>query len=209
MLEQWLAPMTLADFNRDLLRAAPYARPDAARETAKLIDWSALGGVLADAAVDVLVVAQGNAVDQPRPRDLNALRALIQSGIGIVVREVERTGGVFAETASSFARELGGPARLHLFVTPAGTHGFGWHYDREEVFIAQLSGVKNYFFRANTVTRDIQNDPMDFSAFQREASPVGTTTLVGGDWLYVPSGWWHVAECVEDSLSMSLGVMLA
>ena len=68
--------------------------------------------------------------------------------------------------------------------------------------------MKNYFFRANTVTQDVKNDAMDFAGIRREASPIGTATLIRGDWLYIPSGWWHVAQCVEDSLSMSLGVWL-
>jgi hypothetical protein len=32
--------------------------------------------------------------------------------------------------------------------------------------------------------------------------------LIAGDWLYVPARWWHVAKCVEDSLSISLGVFV-
>jgi ribosomal protein L16 Arg81 hydroxylase len=30
--------------------------------------------------------------------------------------------------------------------------------------------------------------------------------LIGGDWLYIPARWWHGAKCIEDSLSISLGL---
>jgi hypothetical protein len=56
-----------------------------------------------------------------------------------------------------FARELGGEAQIQLFVTPGGTHGFGWHDHR----------------------------------FRSEDSPLGTATLIAGDWLYIPPGWWQ------------------
>ncbi len=38
---------------------------------------------------------------------------------------------------------------------------------------------------------------------------MGTVRLCAGDWLYLPGRWWHVAKCVEDSLSISVGVLPA
>jgi ribosomal protein L16 Arg81 hydroxylase len=34
-----------------------------------------------------------------------------------------------------------------------------------------------------------------------------SSRLVAGDWLYLPARWWHLVKCVEDSLSISVGVM--
>src|SRR5947199_5431507 len=34
-------------------------------------------------------------------------------------------------------------------------------------------------------------------------------SLIPGDWLYVPRGWWHCARATEDSLSLSIGVLTA
>jgi ribosomal protein L16 Arg81 hydroxylase len=33
-----------------------------------------------------------------------------------------------------------------------------------------------------------------------------TSRLLPGDWLHVPARWWHMAKCLEDSLSISVGV---
>ena len=41
----------------------------------------------------------------------------------------------------------------------------------------------------------------------RETSPIYTARLEPGDWLYIPSRWWHLVKCVTDSLSISTGVM--
>jgi len=126
----------------------------------------------------------------------------------MVARKAEREDPALAELALSFAQDLGGEAHVQVFVTPGGTHGFGWHYDREDVFIAQTCGRKDYFFRQNTVITDVLHEAMDFEPLRRESSPVGSATLIPGDWLYLPSGWCHMAKCVEDSLSISIGVLL-
>ena len=97
--------------------------------------------------------------------------------------------------------------RVQLFVTPAETHGFGWHSDDEDVFIVQTEGSKNNFFRDNigraSSTARRRNR---FHQFGREASAIRTARLIAGDWLYIPARWWHVAKCVEDSLSISVGI---
>ena len=41
--------------------------------------------------------------------------------------------------------------------------------------------------------------------FERETTPVIACTLLRGDWLYIPAGWWHVAFARTDSLSISAG----
>lgn len=76
------------------------------------------------------------------------------------------------------------------------------------MFILQTVGTKNYFFRENTVNaRPAPAASYDFSAILRERSVLMTSTLKRGDWLYIPAGWWHVADAMEDSLSISLGVL--
>jgi ribosomal protein L16 Arg81 hydroxylase len=42
---------------------------------------------------------------------------------------------------------------------------------------------------------------------REERSPLMTARLVAGDFLYLPCGWWHMATCVDDSLSISIGLL--
>jgi len=45
-------------------------------------------------------------------------------------------------------------------------------------------------------------------AFEKESSTLSMKVLLEpGDWLYIPSGWWHRAETKKESLHASLGVM--
>ena len=205
MLRDWIAPLSPAEFMTTQLGRGPWAQPGIASGSLGALDWPVLARVLAVGA-DTIVCAKGEQLPYPVPRDLDELRAYMRMGIGLAMRHTERADAGLRAVAASFA-DLPGTPQVQVFVTPAETHGFGWHYDLEEVFIAQTAGVKDYYFRANTVELDTPFPPRDFSAFHRETSPLMTATLVAGDFLYLPSRWWHMALCRETSLSISVGLM--
>jgi 50S ribosomal protein L16 3-hydroxylase len=156
---------------------------------------------------DVLADTRGKVVDTPAPRAMNELCALMRRGVGLVNRRAEPHNGGVAWLVTSFGEDLPGEAHIQLFVTPAGTHSFGWHYDFEDVFIVQTTGVKEYLLRDNTVGRQrARGTRPDFERFRHEVSPLAAVRLLRGDWLYIPARWWHVAKCIEESLSISVGV---
>src|SRR5687767_8585182 len=207
MLRDWLGGTSLDAFRAHYLQRAPIAASSVIGDPRSLLDWDVLGAVLAAAsASDVLVVAAGRHLPVPVPRSLVELRAYFRLGIGVCVQHTERCHRILRRIADSFECDLG-QAQVQIFATPGGTHGFGWHYDDEDVFIVQTDGNKDYFFRDNTVERE--RPPVtapDFSRFGNEVSPLGTARLLAGDWLYIPARWWHAAKCIEDSLSISLGI---
>jgi ribosomal protein L16 Arg81 hydroxylase len=200
--------MPLDVFRRDYLRKQPYATPFGAQRSSQAFGWDTLDRILVEyTESDILVISRGKLVDAPKPRTLADARALMLAGIGLVIRRAEKHDPVLAALASSITGELPGEVNVQLFVTPGGTHGFTWHYDDEEVFIVQTHGTKDYFFRGNTVEpRRPAGAAPDFSRVSLESTPIGSVRLIAGDWLYMPSGWWHVAKCLEDSLSISIGV---
>jgi len=129
-------------------------------------------------------------------------------GISTVIRASERHDEGLRRLADSFKALL--PAKIHvqLYATPAGTHSYGWHYDLEDVFIAQTLEVKDYYMRENTVGGAAgASETFDFGCIRKETSPLMQARLIAGDWLYIPRRWWHLVLCAEDSLSISVGVM--
>jgi 50S ribosomal protein L16 3-hydroxylase len=205
MLADWLGPASLDEFCARSLRRAPAAQPATALAARELLSWEVLDRVLRTAD-DVLVVSRGQRLPVPTPRSLAELRDYFSAGIGLCVRHGERHDPGLAGVAAAFG-ELG-QAQVQLFVTPGGTHGFGWHYDDEDVFIAQTAGVKDYYFRANTVAAGEPAHPEMFARFSAETSALCTATLIAGDFLYLPARWWHMAVCHADALSISVGVTL-
>jgi 50S ribosomal protein L16 3-hydroxylase len=209
LLPDWLAPDDLRWFCDQHLQKAPYARPGAAAASVPLFGWGTLDRVLkSDLPIDVLTVTGGRVVDVPVPRTASDVSRLLESGVSVVVRAAEMHDPGLRELAASFEHALPGEVHVQLYVTPGGTNSYGWHYDFEDVFIVQTAGVKDYYFRANTVARNaVLGDVLDFSRAREEVSPLFSARLVTGDWLYLPATWWHLVKCIEDSLSISVGVM--
>ena len=89
---------------------------------------------------DILMVARGKLLDLPVPRSPAALRA---AGVGLVIRRAGHHDPALAKFALSLSNLIPGEVHVQLFITPAGTHGLRWHYDKEDVFIPQTSGTKD------------------------------------------------------------------
>jgi 50S ribosomal protein L16 3-hydroxylase len=224
MLAAWLSPRSIEEFFLEHLGRVPHAQPSTASNALDLFDWDVLERLLGafnsgtggsgtgspgtGSEPDMLVAHRGQLVDVPAPRSVKEVRQLMARSLGVVLRKAERHDARLATLAEAFARDLPGQVHVQLYVTPAGTQTFGWHYDDEDVFIAQTVGVKDYYIRANTVS-PTHREPRrpDFSAVRRETSPLLSVRLIPGDWLYIPSRWWHLVSSVEDSLSISIGVI--
>jgi 50S ribosomal protein L16 3-hydroxylase len=209
MLAQWLAPMTLPEFLRVNFGRQPCARAGAAMAALPLLDWQTFGRILGSRRpVDVLTVSGGRLVETPPPASLAEVRRLMSLGVSVVVRASEQHDVALAALAEHFEQALAGEVHVQLYATPAGTNSYGWHYDFEDVFIAQTAGTKDYFFRENTVARETAlGETLDFGVFRQETTPLLSARLEAGDWLYLPRRWWHLVKCAADSLSISVGVM--
>jgi 50S ribosomal protein L16 3-hydroxylase len=209
VLADWLAPDDLAWFLGAHFQIAPFARPGTAETALAALDWSTIDRLLrSDKPLDLLTVRGGQLSDVPPPRSGTEARALMRAGISVVVRGAEQHDPALRQVADGFEAALAGEVHVQVYATPGGSNSYGWHYDFEDVFIAQTAGVKDYYFRENTVARDtVLGDQLDFACVREERSPVFHTRLLAGDWLYIPATWWHLVKCAEESLSISVGVM--
>lgn len=209
LFPDWLGPLSLDGFAKTHFQRLPYAAAGSTAAACALLQWETFHRVLqADEPVDVLTVAQGRSVDGTPPRGPEDVKRLMSGGVSVVIRGAERHDAGLAALARSFEEVVAGEVHVQLYATPAGTHSYGWHYDFEDVFIAQTRGVKEYYFRQNTVARQtVLGDELSFEAVLEEVSPLMSSRLEPGDFLYIPTRWWHFVRCVEESLSISVGVM--
>ena len=197
----------LDDFLSNYYLKLPYARQGVTRDLSELGTWQVLERALSSPDVDLLVVRQGCPSASSVVPDLAAARQLFHDGYTLVVRHAECTNAGLAKLAAAFAGELAGEVEIHLYLTPATQFGFSWHYDAEDVFILQTHGVKQYELRKNTVHPWplVETLPVDMH-YEREQMPLLRSTLAAGDWLYIPAGYWHRAQAIEDSISLAVGV---
>jgi 50S ribosomal protein L16 3-hydroxylase len=205
VLDAWLGDITRDRFIGTYFGRATLARNRSVESPRALFGWRDLADVLASDAVGSFVVAAGELVAMLAPRTYEALVALLACGAGVFVRDAERAHPRLAELAAAFAPELG-HAHIQIFAIPAGTHGFRWHYDDDHVFVAQTAGSKDYYLRENTVARDERARNQVFARFRDETSALQLATLEAGDFLYIPSRWWHMAESRQTALSLSIGL---
>jgi len=210
VIQGLLGPIPRADFIAGHYLKLPFARAGGCRHLIPLGDWPTLGKLLALPDVDVLVGREGQQREAPPPRSTSEARAVLAEGFTLGLRHVERHDHGLAEMAAGFRREFAAPIDVHLYCTPAGQPGFGWHYDAEDVFILQTVGSKEWWLRKNTVNPWplVETLPTNMR-HGGEIMPVLRCLLAAGDWLYIPGGYWHRTEAGEESLSLSVGVLSA
>lgn len=208
MIPDWSTPSERLGFLRDSFGQRPYAQAGAARAAVPLLGWATLDNLFrSPLAPDVITVAAGQLAKVPVPRSTNDVRALMARGISTVIRRSERHDRGLLRLARAFAAALHGEVHVQIYATPADTHSYGWHYDFENVFIAQTLGIKDYYMRDNTIARHTGlGERPDFACIRQEKSQICEARLIAGDWLYIPQRWWHFVRCIEDSLSISVGV---
>jgi ribosomal protein L16 Arg81 hydroxylase len=198
-----------AAFVRRAYTQVPHSVPGGCRDLVDRGTWDVLAAILDRGPDEVMVARQGERWPGEGPVDGARGRALFADGWTVAVFNAQEHDEGLAGIAAGFEADLGGPVNVHVYATPAGGHGFTWHYDAEEVFVLQTQGRKELGLRKNTVNpwplEETLPKSMDVG---RERSPVQMTCeLHAGDWLYVPAGWWHVARALEDSVSIAVGVM--
>ena len=170
--------------------------------------WSVVESMLAQTDADVLVVKEGRRWEGNGTPSPDEARRLFDDGHTILVRHAERRHAEIAELAAGFGRDFAADIDVHLYCTPANQHGFGWHYDAEDVFIVQTAGSKEYSLRKNTVNPwpVVEALPHDMR-YEREIMPLSKCLLAAGDWLYIPHGYWHKAEARAAAFSLAVGIL--
>jgi ribosomal protein L16 Arg81 hydroxylase len=209
-IQAWLGETPKQQFVADYFHKLPFSRSGGGREHCGLGDWQVLDEVLRAAGADVMLAQRGRQQTGELPRSAAAAQALVAEGCTVLVRHAERQHAGIARLAAGFAADFAAPVNVHVYVTPPGQFGFGWHYDAEDVFVLQASGSKEYALRKNTVNPwPLEETLPGDMRYEREIMPLMRCLLSPGDWLYIPAGYWHKAEAQGDqpSISLAVGVM--
>lgn len=208
ILAQLFDGFSITDFMEKFFRLQPLARQGVSGRWQAWGSWESAAQILADPSADAFLARSAARWAGEEPVTYDLARRLHEEGYTLVVRHAERQHPEVAEAAAEFAEFFRSPIDVHLYCTPAAQHGFGWHYDAEDVFIVQTVGSKEYSLRKNTVNPWPLSDTMPANMrYEREISPLMKCRLEPGDWLYIPAGYWHLAQATEASISMAFGVL--
>jgi 50S ribosomal protein L16 3-hydroxylase len=202
-----LGNCSIQKFVTDDYHRLPYSAGGLAKSFCELGTWESLAAVLNQDDADVLVCRRNEQYSGAMPRNEEQAKRLVDDGFTLLVRHAEKHDERLAKVAAQFARDFAAPVNIHMYCTPGGHYGFGWHYDAEEVFIIQTTGRKQYSLRKNTVNPwPIEETLPSDMQYEREIMPLMRCELSAGDWLYIPSGYWHMGESRETAISLAIGV---
>jgi 50S ribosomal protein L16 3-hydroxylase len=209
VLQELLGPVPVREFFDRHFTRAPFAMPDQATLYVRDFSDADFAAMVEDPHVTLRIVRDGRLVRDRARLSWAEAQAYYRDGHTLLVRHAERASAKLQALAEAFARVFHAPVDIQVYLTPDQWQAFGWHYDLEEVFIIQVRGCKEHTARQNTLNPwpVWDNLPAEMR-YDRETSRVRLTCrLEAGDWLYIPSGWWHLAQTQTASIHLSVGVM--
>ena len=209
VLKQLLQSLDLDTFLTKNFSRLPLAIPAAALGFSHLLDWAVVEEVINKKKSSLRIVKDGKMIKDYADITYAEAEKFYQAGNTLLLKNAELSHKSLANLADDFAASFHTKVDIQLYCTPEKNNAFGWHYDVEEVFIIQTKGSKLYSLRQNTVHPNpvVSSIPKDLG-YEKETSELEIKVLLKkGDWLYIPSGWWHIAKTQEESMHISIGLM--
>lgn len=209
MLDTFFGEPGLKQFFRDHFLRLPTMMEGGAASLIQYGQWSQVEQILASGNADMVISREGHRWTESCSPNERKVKELVKEGYTLCIRHAESHQQELSLVASSFREVFCSPIDVHIYFTGGNTPGLNWHYDIEEVFMVQTSGSKHWKLRKNTVNPWplLETTPSNMR-FEREITPVYSCTLQPGDWLYLPAGYWHRTEALEESISLSIGVSM-
>ena len=143
--------------------------------------------------------------------DPDRVLAEFAGGATLVLQGLHRTWPALRDFTRALVEELGHPAQVNAYITPASSRGFDPHYDVHDVLVIQIHGSKHW-----TIHRPVLDDPLrsqpwadraDAVAARATEEPVIDETFSPGDVLYLPRGWIHSATALGGtSVHLTVGI---
>ncbi len=209
ILEKILGEKPETSFLSKHFTRLPFSSAGGAKELTHLLTWKTVEDILSAKKSVLRIVQDGKVIKDYVDLTFTEAKKHHDQGHTLLLRYAEKSSKALKELADDFQKSFHSPVDIQLYCTPEGHNAFGWHYDVEEVFIIQAKGSKSYSIRPNTIHPNplVKSIPKDLG-YENEKTPIEIkVTLEEGDWLYIPSGWWHIARTQKESMHISIGIM--
>jgi lysine-specific demethylase/histidyl-hydroxylase NO66 len=133
------------------------------------------------------------------------------AGATLVLQGLHRTWRPIADFTRQLVADVGHPAQVNAYVTPASSRGFDPHYDVHDVFVIQIAGEKHWVIHEPVHADPLRNQPWSDHAQavaeRAKGAPAIDATFAPGDVLYLPRGWIHSATALGGtSVHLTIGV---
>ena len=137
-----------------------------------------------------------------KPAELNEQ---LRSGATLVLDAVDELSGPAEGLAAALEHTFRENVQINCYAGWQTSPGFDLHFDRHDVFILQVTGRKRWSVYGETRPHPVADDSE--AAPRPTGPPLWEGVLEDGDLLYMPRGWWHVAQPLnEPTLHLTVGV---
>jgi hypothetical protein len=157
-------------------------------------------------------------------RDLTPDRALELYKEGDTIYLTRLANESVLEWVNTLDRAFGlmpGTTQVNAFASSSGP-GLNWHWDPQELFIVQIKGSKRWNVAPNEAvewpsigsSRDVHKLPAMRHQMNNPGTPIEPPTewttidMVPGSVMYMPRGYWHCTESIDESIHLVLQVKL-
>ncbi len=213
-----VAPLSVAEFAALLARRDLHHFPgtpgDVDRISA-LLDWDGLVAVLRDESVSSDYIAlTRNRVRLPEIFLRNSLtprhdvidRLLAKDATSIILSSAERYVPAIGRLCAAIAAGMRDRVSAVVFATNGSGGAFDLHYDRYDLVVLQVDGVKKWSFYGDPVSNPVHRmrkpPPPDATS-----PPVFEVVMRPGDRMFVPAGWYHRCD-TQSARSLHIGILL-
>lgn len=209
ILKEMLGDTALDLFLDKHFTRLPFSSAQGARKFTRLLSWKVVENILTEKKSVLRVVQDGKVIKDYVELSYQDAEKHHSQGHTLLLRYAEKSDEALNNLAKDFSRSFHTEVDIQLYCTPEGHNAFGWHFDVEEVFIIQSKGSKEYSIRPNTVHPNplVTSISKDMGYEKEKTDLAIKVTLTEGDWLYIPSGWWHIAKTQKESMHISIGLM--
>ncbi|HEX7119821.1 MAG TPA: cupin domain-containing protein [Longimicrobiales bacterium] len=184
----------------------------------EILDWDSLNGILrrqrmhtpqVRLARDGAIVPISN-VTQASPSGRtelvpSALNKELRSGATLTIDFIHEVHDPITELAESLERVFRQRVNVNAYAGWRSTHGFDLHWDEHDVLVLQIAGRKRWSVYG--VTRPYPVSHRTDPEFPAPTEAIWEDVVEEGDVLYLPRGWWHVAEAMDEPcLHLTFGI---
>lgn len=187
-----------------------------------LFSWTALGEILSTHRLEFprLRMVRAGRVIQPEnyivtktdrrgrayaTHNSESILALLKEGSMLHITSIGETWKALNTFSAALERDMDALIQVNLHAGFATSRGFDTHWDGHDVFAIQIAGRK--MWRMFGVTDEA---PLAVPPEQKHGAPTQVSwegVLETGDVLYIPRGYWHSAQALDDvSLHLTFAV---
>jgi hypothetical protein len=128
----------------------------------------------------------------------------LRAGATLVLDAVDELHEPLEDLAAELERLFRERIQINSYAGWHTSRGFDLHWDDHDVFILQVAGRKRWRIYGQTRPHPLAGETDNPKP---AGAPLWEATLEDGDLLYIPRGWWHVAEPLDEpTLHLTVGV---